>query len=244
FDPSPVLTYLQLETDSQPSPSDAPVDFLKKYIRQLPPELLRTFTPIITPKQRTVIPNIRNRRYKYTLSSPGEFKFDEARKRWPTLWRGARDRREQQQEAADERQWAERNFLDGQKQHIGKLGSLLGDYAEEREGERLRELRRAHAERQPDFMPEEEDSDESEFEEELAKTQAMPESPEEAQEHFERLVRERFIYGLLDPMDYDAIDWNDEWEAGGTQEDEDRWFDAEEENETEDKDQSTGEYDY
>ena len=45
-------------------------------------------------------------------------------------------------------------------------------------------------------------------------------------------------------MDYDKVDWNDNWDTGGGQEDEDRWFDTEEENETEDKDQSIGEYDY
>jgi len=246
FDASPVLSYLELEPDSKPSPSEEPIEFLKRYIKRLPPQLLEPFSVIVTPKQRTLIPVVRNRRYQYTLSEPEELSYDEARKEWPTLWRGARDRREQQQEAADERQWVEEFFLNGHKQHIGKLGSLLGEYAEEREGERLRELRRAHAERQPDFMPEEEEeeSDESEFEAELAKTQALPDSPEEATEMFVRLVRERFIYGLLDPMDYDAIDWDDRWDVDNGQEVEDRWFDDEEENEIEGHVQSTEEYDY
>jgi len=246
FDAFPIISYLQLEPDSKPSPVDEPLEFLKKYVTQLPPQLLETFSDIVPPKQRTLIPVVRNRRYKYTLSEPEELEVSEARRTWPTLWRGARDRRREQQEAAaDERQWAEKEFLNGRKQHIGKLASLLGDYAGEIEGERLRELGRAHAERQPDFIPDEEDSDESEFEAELAKTQAaMPESPEEAKDHFQRLIRERFIYGLLDSIDYDAVDWNDKWDDDSVQESENRWFDDEEETEVDCRNQSTGEYDY
>jgi hypothetical protein len=51
------------------------------------------------------------------------------------------------------------------------------------------------------------------------------ESPEEAQALFERRVRERFIYGLLEGADYDSVDW-DEWlDVEDDRDAEERWFD-------------------
>ena len=85
--------------------------------------------------------------------------------------------------------------MGGAKQHVGKLGSLLGDYEEERAAERFRMERRRREVEEP-FIPEE-DEDTSD-EEDLVSAPPEEESPEEARLAFERLVRERFIYGLLD----------------------------------------------
>ena len=55
----------------------------------------------------------------------------------------------------------------GQTKHIGKLGSLLGDYEEEREAERVRTMRRERAremERESDLIPEEDDDSDEELE--------------------------------------------------------------------------------
>ena len=47
----------------------------------------------------------------------------------------------------EEEEWASKQFLDGKKMHVGKLGPLLGGYEEEREAERVRTIRRREAER-------------------------------------------------------------------------------------------------
>jgi len=96
------------------------------------------------------------------------------------------------EEGQDERDWVMNDgFLKGSMKHVGKLGTLLGDYEEEREAERVRELRRERRVVEDEFVPEEDsDSDDPEPVEEV--------KPEEAKALFERVVRERFIYGLLD----------------------------------------------
>src|SRR5882762_2207508 len=137
FTSPPILSSLQLQDTYTPSPKDFPIDFLQLHIRNLPPHLLLTFSLITTPKQRTVIPTIRNRRLKYTHSNPRELGFVEARSRWPMLWEG-RERRGVE-EGREEREWAEGDgFLRGSEKHVGKLGELLGEYEEEREAERVR----------------------------------------------------------------------------------------------------------
>ena len=99
-----------------------------------------------------------------------------------------------QAERLEEKDWADREFLGGAKQHVGKLGTLLGDYEEERTAERFR-MERRRREAEESFIPEE-DEDTS-GEEDLTST-PPEDSPEEARSAFERLIRERFIYGLLD----------------------------------------------
>lgn len=191
FASPPILSYLQLPNDYHPSPLESPIDFIQLHIRQLPPHLLLTFSLITTPQQRTVIPTVRNRRLKYASASPPELSFIEARSQWPTLWEG-RERRGVE-EAQNERDWVRDMFLEGTKGHIGKLAELLGDYEEEREAERVRVLRRERAANEA-FVPEEDsdsdDEDEPDVQEEI--------DPEDAKISFERLVKERFIYGLLD----------------------------------------------
>lgn len=210
FDDKSILGYLRYGAGRRPLPSTDPITFLQQnqHLKRLPPHLLSCFGSITTPQQRTVIPIIRNRRLKFVDSHPAEFEFENAGEKWPDLWRGQQDwRKAAERENRDERRWAETQFLDGEKQHVGKLGSLLGmvwsythstfrlqstgDYAEEREAERVRASGQRVIE---DFVPEE-DSDDSDGD---AIATAPEDSPEEVKENFERLIRERFIYGLLD----------------------------------------------
>ena len=122
----------------------------------------------------------------------------EAQSQWPALWEGRELEKRGAQEGREEREWVERMGHDGFLKgpggggHVGKLGGLLGEYEEERGAERVRMLRRERAARAA-FVPEE-DSDSDE--EDMGKEEE--EKPEEAKVLFERLVKEHFIYGLLD----------------------------------------------
>ncbi|KAG5341940.1 hypothetical protein C0989_006783 [Termitomyces sp. Mn162] len=192
FNKSLALTYLGLPDDYTPSPESDPIPFLARHLMQLPPHLLLHFSYITSAKERTALPAIRNRRLKYTNSNPSQIHFTSARAKWPNLWQGRE--RTGLEEGEDEKAWAENEFLGGAKKHVGKLGGLLGGYEEEREAERVRTLRieRAAA---AQFIPEE---DESSDEEEEAEATPDDDSPEEAKAWFERSVRERLIYGLLE----------------------------------------------
>ena len=197
FDTAPILSYLGLSPDYQPSPIHAPVEFLEHNIRYLPPQILKLFSTSTTPKQRTVIPVIRNRRSRFTESSPTELSFQAARTTWPTLWQGQEIQSQIRAEGKEEQEWADNEFLGGAAKQVGKLGSLLGEYQEERESERVRTVRRQQREYEEALPEEDEDTDE----EEAAQAAAVEEltiSPEEAQSLFLRRVKERFIYGLLD----------------------------------------------
>jgi len=133
------------------------------------------------------------------------------------LWQG-RERRGQE-EGLEEKEWVEKEFLQGSTKHVGQLGRLLGDFEEEREAERVRALRRTEAE----FEPEEDtDSDEDI---QLESAVADEESVEDAKRSFERLVKERFIYGLLEGINYDEFDWDDQFDVDGDREAQERWFD-------------------
>ncbi|KAF7352634.1 DUF2052 domain-containing protein [Mycena venus] len=100
-----------------------------------------------------------------------------------------------------------------------------GGYEEEREAERFRTLRRERAE--AEFVPEEEsDSDDDNVSGPSSMVQMID---EDAKTSFERLIRERFIYGLLENIDYDKVDWDENLDADDDREAEERWFDEEEE---------------
>ncbi|KAI6047457.1 hypothetical protein EDC04DRAFT_2876475 [Pisolithus marmoratus] len=165
-----------------PLPSRSPVEFLHKFLHQIPPHLITSFASVTTPKERSLIPEVRNRRLRYTETAPKQLELESAKARWPYLWSG----REQygKRAAEDEKEWASKNFLDGMPQQVGKLGSLLGEYEEEREAERR------HGRMQ----------------------QTMPESPEELRTDFERRIKELFIYGLLEGADYDLCDWSEQYD--------------------------------
>ncbi|KAH7914404.1 hypothetical protein BJ138DRAFT_1079554 [Hygrophoropsis aurantiaca] len=224
FNDVEILTYIGLPNTYEPLPSISPLEFLQLHLHQLPPHLMQRFSLITTPKQRTIVPEIRNRRLRHTETSPPALSFVLAKANWPLLWHGRE--RQGQEEAREEKEWAENEFLEGKKQHIGKLGSLLGDYEEEREAERLRNVRRnqiVHDE----FIPEEDESDSDENEQ--MDIDDVEESPAESRRSFERLVRERFIYGLLEDIDYDSVDWNEQLDVLDERDAEDRWFEDEDE---------------
>ncbi|KAF4602116.1 hypothetical protein EYR40_005320 [Pleurotus pulmonarius] len=111
--------------------------------------------------------------------------------------------------------------MSGSTQHVGKLGDLLAGYEEERQAEHLRDIRRA-TQREDHFIPEEDDDDsEDDLPPEI-------ETPAQAQSSFLRMLKERFIYGLLEGANYDAADWNETWDVDEDRNAEERWFDDEE----------------
>ncbi|KAF8969450.1 hypothetical protein BDZ97DRAFT_1915405 [Flammula alnicola] len=221
FDKGPSLKYLGLPRDYTPSPDNDPIAFLTRHLSQLPPHLLLHYSYITTPKQRTVIASIRNRRLHYTNENPPELQFEAARNTWPDLWHGRTERRGIQ-EGKEERAWAQSDFLPGNKQHIGKLGNLLAEYEEEREAERIRTLRRNRAPAADDFVPEEDTDSDDDV---PTSSPSDFETDDEARASFERLIQERFIYGLLDNINYDEVDWDESLGIEDEREAEERWFD-------------------
>ncbi|KIN93759.1 hypothetical protein M404DRAFT_1008768 [Pisolithus tinctorius Marx 270] len=184
-----LLSYLGLPLDYSPLPSNSPVEFLRKFLHQIPPHLITSFGLVTTPKQRSLIPEMRNRRLRYTETAPKQLELESAKARWPHLWSGRE--RYGKRAAEDEKEWASKNFLDGVPQQVGKLGSLLGEYEEEREAERVRYLKCSQGGGEEDeFIPEEDESD-SDMSDTAADVQ---ESPEELSADFARRIKELFVY--------------------------------------------------
>ncbi|KDQ17419.1 hypothetical protein BOTBODRAFT_30215 [Botryobasidium botryosum FD-172 SS1] len=224
FDPSKALRYLGLAADYTPSPSERPLDFLALHLSQLPPQILTDFSTVLSPRKRSKLPGIRNRRLKYALTQPAELSWVEGRTKEPLLWEGGE--RKGEESANAEKSWAETEFMGGVKGSVGKIGTLLAEYEEEREAEAFRTSRREKAAAAAETEEEVETDSDEEDEEELLPEE--PESPEEVRATFERLLRERFIAGLLQDIDYDKVDYDDQWDPDD-RDDEDRWFDEEEE---------------
>jgi len=228
FNSNPILSYLGLPETYSPSPGGQPIQFLAKHLHIIPPHLLTLFSSITTPKQRTEIPAIRNRRLKYVESNPPELSFSSARSTWPTLWQGREPPRNEP--GKEEQEWAEKEFLTGTQKHLGKLGNLLGGYEEEREAERLRVLRRQQVGLEASLPEEDEDTDDEEEEEQVNAIEE--DAPEVSQAMFLRRIKERFIYGLLESIDYDTADWGERWDVENFRDEEERWFDDDEEEES------------
>ena len=202
-----ILKYLDLPPSYSPSPSSEPKSFLEVHIHQLPPNLLARFASALDIHDRSSLPVIRNRRTQYVQSAPKEYTFEGARRRFPDLWESialARGdpasrmdvRAVAREDAEDEKRWAEREFLGGTRGQVGKLGTLLGGYEEERVAVQEREKRRERIK-----LREIEKETEEEFEESSDEELDSPPGPEDlaqARETFTRLVKERFIYGLLE----------------------------------------------
>ena len=202
-----ILKYLDLPPSYSPSPSSDPKSFLEAHIHQLPPNLLARFATALDIHERSSLPVIRNRRTQYLQSAPTEYTFEGARKRFPDLWESIAlasgdstprvDIRAAAREGAeDEKRWAEREFLGGMQGKVGKLGPLLGGYEEARVANREREKRSEHTQ-----LRERETETEEEFEESSDEEPDSPPGPEDlaqARDTFTRLVKERFIYGLLE----------------------------------------------
>ena len=203
-----ILKYLDLPPSYTPSPSSDPKSFLEVHIHHLPPNLLARFASTLDIHERSSLPAIRNRRTQYLQSAPEEYTFEGARKRFPDLWESIAlasgdsapqvDVRAAAREGAeDEKRWAEREFLGGTRGQVGKLAVLLGGYEEERVAVQQREKRREHAKLREIEKETEEEFEESGDEKELD-SPPSPEDLAQARETFTRLVKERFIYGLLE----------------------------------------------
>jgi len=244
FDGGALRKYLGLPGDCTPNPETAPLHFLALHLHTLPPHLLVQFSNVLTPRERTSIPLIKNRRTQYALSGPPELSWAQGHRLEPLLWEAppGSGLRPGAHDAQLEREWTDTHFIGytstaggtGQRGgHVRKLGDLLAEYEEEREADRIRALRReraaqAAAERETE---EEFDSDEDEDEEDDDGNNLPPEEPqslEDAQRAFERSLREMFISGLLDAHLYDHVDYDDKWDPD-TRDQEDSWFDDEEE---------------
>ena len=203
-----ILKYLDLPPSYTPSPSSDPRSFLEVHIHHLPPNLLARFASTLNIYERSSLPVIRNRRTQYLQSAPEEYTFEGARKRFPDLWESIAlasgdsapqvDVRAVAREGAeDEKRWAEREFLGGTRGQVGKLATLLGGYEEERVAVQQRENRRERATLREIEKETEEEFEESGDEKEL-NSPPSPEDLAQARETFTRLVKERFIYGLLE----------------------------------------------
>ncbi|KAG9105845.1 hypothetical protein FRC07_009081, partial [Ceratobasidium sp. 392] len=136
---------------------------------------------------------------------------------------------EPDEDVADERAWADEEFQGGIQGHVGKIGELLAELEGERTRERQRAIRRQAAVARARREETEEEVDESSEEEDDEEEEQVPQSQLDAPEKdLRRVVRERFISGLLKEFDYDAVDWDERWEPDD-RDSEDRWFDEEEE---------------
>ena len=193
FDKTSSLRYLGLPQNYEPSPENDPITFLSKHLLQLPPHILMNYTYITTPKQRTAIATIRNRRLHYANKNPPDFQFNNARLTWPDLWQGQEHHVEQNGD--DERAWVQNEFLKGKKQYVGKLGNLLAAYEEERKSEGIRMLKRSRATTENNFVPEEDSDSDGDGD---SQPPQETETEEEVKASFERLIREFFVYGRLE----------------------------------------------
>ncbi|KAB5595395.1 hypothetical protein CTheo_1072 [Ceratobasidium theobromae] len=240
FNADPILRYLGLEADYDPSPDGNPVEFLRRHMSQLPPHLLVLFktNPGATPRARASVPAIRNRRCNYVATEPDELDPDILSKTDAGVWDLVNEERvqaltigrpleQQDEDIADERTWADQQFQGG-NMHIGKIGELLAELEGERKRERERNLRRQAAAvraREEETLEEEEESSDEDTSDQGGPTR---DRPDPAENDIRRTIRERFISGLLSTVDYDTVDWDEKWDPDD-RDTEERWFDEEEE---------------
>ncbi|QRV72785.1 hypothetical protein RhiJN_00799 [Ceratobasidium sp. AG-Ba] len=240
FDGAAILKYLALDADYDPSPTENPIEFLKRHMLQLPPHILVLFSqnPKATPRARTSVPAVKNRRCNYAVGEPRALDPDVLSKTDPEVWDIVNEERpqgqaiqrpaapERDEDVEDERAWADREF---QGSHIGKIGELLAELEGERARERLRTIRRqAAVARQRREETEEEFDESSDEEEEEGDATGVAGHINGPERDLRRLVRERFISGLLKEFNYDTVDWDEKWDPDD-RDSEDRWFDEEEE---------------
>lgn len=273
-----LLRYLGLPEDHSPSPQLQPIEFLNLYLPVLSQQHLAFFSDLPSPRQRTAVRLIKNRRTRFALESDSStLRWEEGRNLEPYIWDSMHSGVPRSTElppsrpgahAGDqERAWADDSFVGyraagpsqsqpstgTQKGYVGRLGDLLAEYEEEREAERIRTTRRERAaiaamEKETE---EEFDSDSDSSAEEGRTAEEMVESVDEIRKAFERVLRERFIDGLLNvshsgleysppssiwtlflqPLQcdlYDEVDFSDTWDPDD-RDGEDRWFEDEEE---------------
>ncbi|KAG8791660.1 hypothetical protein FRC12_008506 [Ceratobasidium sp. 428] len=242
FDGAPILKYLSLDADYTPSPFENPIEFLRRHITQLPPHLLVLFSnhPSVTPRARASIPTIKNRRCYYAVEEPRALDPDVLSRTDADIWDLVNEERPQGQttqrptapepdeDVTDERTWADEEFQGGVKGHVGKIGELLAELEGERTRERQRAIRRQAAVARARREETEEEFDESSDEEDEDEQEVPQRQLDAPEKDLRRVVRERFISGLLKEFDYDSVDWDEKWDPDD-RDSEDRWFDEEEE---------------
>ncbi|KAK4689813.1 hypothetical protein P7C73_g300, partial [Tremellales sp. Uapishka_1] len=240
-----ILSYLSLPPSSTlPSP---PLTFLSTHIAQLPLPLLQPFSALLSPRQRAVIPTIKSRRLLFSATSPSILSARKGRLRWPLLWEslGGSGIPDPSGNDEDEEAFGRDLFMEGENQHVKKLGGLLREYEEEREMESVRERRRVERR----LMEEGEEFDESDDESPVESSQARPVGggdQEAIGKVFEKRLLELFVDGL-DTIDYDEIDFVEPTDGDPikARDEEDAWFDDEEPSVTSsDGRLGTEEYDY
>jgi hypothetical protein len=129
---------------------------------------------------------IRNRRFNFAQRNPPELSFSAAKQQWPKLWEGTEH--VGHGEAQDEKEWADSAFLGGgHPTYVGKLGTLLGGYEQDRHWEHEHQTRRS-------TLPEEDESSDDDSDSQ----QETSESVQILQDSFLCRVKERFIYGHLE----------------------------------------------
>lgn len=200
--PSDVLARIEAHLGYPPAGS-RPLHVLSAHLGALPPSLLSEVGAHTTPRERSQIPAIKARRVLYSTSEVRpELSADEGRRRWPRLWeRLGGDPRAyvsgNQRDAAD---WADRQFMDGQKGFVGKLAGALAEEEEIREWEETRAARV----RERDGEGGEEFDESSDEEEEPAPQSSGPlrsagtgdEDQAAVVKAFEKQLLELFIDGL------------------------------------------------
>ena len=196
FNETLVLSYLGLPGGYKPAPHTEPIEFLEKHIRALPPHLVSHFSLITVPKQRTVIRTVRNRRLKYVNLNPGRIDSDLLRNEWHATRGGVGG--PGKEAGGEEREWVRTSFLDGSTvQHVGKLGKLLAEEEEARVLERARSIRRERATIEQSIPEEDDESDESADDVNRIEASEGTEAAND-EEVFRRVLKEQFIYGLLE----------------------------------------------
>lgn len=169
------LKYLGLPIDYKPAPDQEPFEFLSLHVAVLPQAYLSAFSDAVTPRQRTSIRLIKNRRTQYAVNgNPSALRWDRARRLEPYIWNSMNTGitvnptappppppRPGADAAEDEREWADSNFMGYQSTPsrsaaAGPIGSSaqkgyvgrLGDLLAEYEEEREAErLRTSRIER-------------------------------------------------------------------------------------------------
>jgi hypothetical protein len=207
-----ILAYLSLPPGS--SLPQLPLAFLSAHINALPTPLLRPFSSVTTPRQRSSIRQIKARRLVYASSTPPppELQASAGRLRWPLLWErmgGAHTFPLPSSNIKGEEAWVKDHFLPGAegRQHVKKLGGFLRGLEEEREMEEMRAAKRA--ERRLDDVGEEFDEESDEEEDGGERRQdkeraaaAKPiqgevgENQDEVVQAFERKLLEMFVDGI------------------------------------------------
>ncbi|WWC67817.1 uncharacterized protein I206_101733 [Kwoniella pini CBS 10737] len=262
-----ILSYLDLPiTDVLPL---QPLEFLNKYILNLPQSILKEFI-FLSPKQLTNLSIIKHRRLLYStkIPKPNFLLPNQGRLRWPLLWENLGgdpniNLNDNSLNAIEEEQWVSNKFMNpisiinndndnrisgieeaSKRQHVKKLGGFLRVLEEERESESVRAAKRM--ERRLNTLGEEfdDESDEEDIQPFSAYNNGVrveiKEDQGEVERVFEKRILELFLDGL-DTIDYTEIDFIDppDGDPIAIRDAEDRYFDDEEPSETSDGHEAT-----